>query len=126
MNNSAEMTDGDEDDRNGKQNPKREDSGQAGHDHDGDDHGDEGLAGVHDSGAEDHADIVEVVGGAGHELAGAIPDIKLRFHEKQLIEEGTAEVEFDVAGNTDENPACTEGEKPPQQNEQKQKETVDT
>src|SRR5256885_6532268 len=119
------MTHGDEYDRDGQQDPECKSPGQARHDRDGDDHGDERLAGVHDAWAEDHADIIEIVSGARHELAGAIANVKFGFHEEQMIEERAAEVEFDVAGDADENPAGTEGKKAAEQHEQKQEKTID-
>src|SRR5713226_2254310 len=62
----AEMADGDGYDGHGQEHPKRQGGRKARHDDDGEDHGHDRLTGVHDAGAENHADVVEVVGGAGH------------------------------------------------------------
>jgi len=83
------------------------------------------LPGVHDAGAEDHAYVVEVVGGAGHQFASAIADVKLRLHEQQAAEQVGAEVEFNVAGDADENPARGEGQRAFEQDADNQDETVD-
>ena len=62
--------------RRREQNPQREGGRERDHNQDGHDHGDDGRRAVHDPGAEHHADGVEVVGGARHQLAGAIADIE--------------------------------------------------
>ncbi len=60
---------------------------------------------------EDHADGVEVVGGAGHQFAGTITHVEFGLEDQQTFEEIVANVEFDVAGDADERPARGEGEK---------------
>ena len=83
------------------------------------------MAGVHDAGTDDHADVVEVVGGTGHQLAGAIADVEFRLHEEQVVEEVAANIEFDVARNADENPAGTEGKESFKQNANEKNDAVD-
>ena len=75
------------------------------HDENGEDHAVMRLPAVHDAGAENHAHVVEVVGGARHQLAGAVADVKLRLHQQQAIEEIAANVELDVARDADQHPA---------------------
>src|SRR5207302_7833353 len=49
-------------------------------------------------------------GGARHQLAGAIAHVKLRLHKQQPIEQVVAKIEFNVAGEANQNPARPEGE----------------
>ncbi len=88
-------------------------------------HRGERLAGVHDSGAENHADVVEVVGRARHQFAGAIADVKFRLHHEEPIEQGDAHIEFDVARHADQNPARAEGKETFQQNADEESQAVD-
>src|ERR1700730_14000617 len=125
MDDFAEMADSYRYDRHGQEHPKRQGRRQAGHDDDGENHGDQRLAGVHDAGAEDHAHVVEIVGGTRHELARAIADVELRLHQKKAIEKAAAEVEFDIARNADEHPARGERHQAFQQHANNQDETVD-
>ena len=104
----AEVADGNEDDRDRQENPERQRTRKLRQDQQGEDHGGQRLAGVHDAGAENHADVVEIVCGARHQFAGAVADVKLRLHQQQAIEEVAANVEFDVARDADKDPSRRE------------------
>ena len=60
---------------------------------------------VHQGRAEQHADRVEVVGHAGHDVAGAVVLIEAGVLGLELAEEVVAQVELDLAGDADEDPA---------------------
>ena len=105
VNHLAEIPDDDGDDRNGKQNPKAERGRKRDHQDDGQNHRDDGGGAVHDAGAENHADVVQIVGAARHDFAGAVADVKFRLLAQQGSEQIVAQIEFDVAGNSDQNPA---------------------
>ncbi len=111
MNRFAEKPDGDGDDRRGKQNPEREGRRERNHHQNCQNHGDDRGGAVHDAGTEDHADGVEVVGGAGHQFAGTITHVEFGLEDQEALQEIVANVEFDVAGDADERPARGEGEK---------------
>ncbi len=121
----AEVTDGHEDDRDRQENPERERTGQPRQDQKREDHRRQRLAGVHDSGAEHHADVVEIVGGARHQLAGAIADVKLRLHHEEAIEEVATNVELDVARNADQNPPRCKRKSAFEQNADEKNQTID-
>src|SRR6266850_1099177 len=91
----AKMTDGHKNDRYGQQVPPGQGGRKPRHDHDGHDHGDQRLAGVHNAGAENHAHVVEVIGGTRHQFASAIANVEFGFHEQQAIEQASAQIEFD-------------------------------
>ena len=57
------------------------------------------------AGPEQHAHGVQVVGHAGHDVAGAVALIETRVLQLQLAEEIVAQIELDVARDADENPA---------------------
>ena len=65
----------------------------------------DGVDAVHEPGAEHHAHGVEVVGHAGHHVAGAVALIEAGILAFEFAEEVVAEVELDVAGDADEHPA---------------------
>ena len=70
------------------------------------DHGEEdGIGAVHEGRAEQHAHGIQVVGHAGHDVAGAIALIEARVLLLQFAEEIVAQVELDFARDADENPA---------------------
>ena len=73
---------------------------------------DEGVGGVHDRRSEEHADRVQVVGGAGHDVARAVALVVGVGQAFEPGEEIVAKVEFDVAGNADDDPARQELEDP--------------
>src|SRR6266404_1267731 len=125
MDDFAEMADGYRYDGHGQQHPKRQGRRQAGHDDDGENHGHERLAGVHDAGAKNHADIVEVVGGARHQFTSAIANVEFGLHEQQPIEQASTQIEFDIARDADENPARGEGHRTFEQDADNQDEAVD-
>src|SRR5258708_37658343 len=119
------MADGDGYDRYGQQHPKCKGRGKPAHDDDSKNHGYERLAGIHNAGAEDHADIVEVVSGAGHELARPIADVEFGLHEDKAIKETAANIELDVARNADEHPAGGERHQALEQDADDQDQAVD-
>ena len=65
-------------------------------------HEDDGVGAVHDGGAEELADGVQVVGGAGHNVAGAVGVVEDRGLPLKICEEIVAEVELDLAGGSDD------------------------
>ncbi len=65
-------------------------------------HEDDGVGAVHDGGAEELADGVEVVGGAGHDVAGAVGVVEDGGLAFEIGEEIVAEVELDLAGGSDD------------------------
>jgi hypothetical protein len=83
------------------------------------------LARVHDAGAENHANVIEIVGGTGHQLAGAVANVELRLHQQEAVEEVAANVELDVARDADENPPRREREGALEQDANQKHETID-
>ncbi len=86
MDDLAEITRDHHDDGDRDENPEAQRRRQAEHQHDGQHHGHNGRGAVHDSGTENHAHGIEVVGGARHQFAGAIAHVELRLHDQQAIE----------------------------------------
>ena len=68
----------------------------------------DGVGGVHDCRAQQHADGVKVVGGAGHDVAGAGALIEAVGKPLQMREQIVAQVEFDLARDADQDPARQE------------------
>ena len=68
----------------------------------------DGVGGVHDRRADQHANGVQIVGGARHDVAGARALIKAVGEPLQMSEEVVAQIEFDFARNADQNPARQE------------------
>ena len=101
MDGSAEIAHGDDNDGNRDENPQAKRWGQAEHQNHRQHHRDDRLRGVHDSRAQNHAHRVQVIGGARHELAGAIAHIKFGLHKQEPIEQVVAKIEFDIAGEAD-------------------------
>ena len=66
---------------------------------------DEGVGRIHDGRAEQHADGIQVVGGARHDVARAVALVVGVGEALQVREEIVAQVEFDVAGDADDHPA---------------------
>ena len=66
---------------------------------------DDGIGGVHDGRTEQHADGVEIVGGAGHDVAGAVALVVGVGEALQVLEQVVAQIEFDIAGDADDDPA---------------------
>ena len=64
-----------------------------------------GIGGVHEGWAEQHAHCLQVVGHAGHDVAGAVTLIEARVLLFQVDEEVVAQVELDLARDADENPS---------------------
>jgi hypothetical protein len=65
----------------------------------------DGVGAVHERRAEQHAHGVQVVGHAGHDVAGAIALIEARVLLFEVMEEIVAQVELDLARDADQNPA---------------------
>ena len=76
----------------------------------GDDGEQDGVGAVHDGRAEQHAHGVQVVGHAGHDVAGAMLLVEARVLPLQVVEEVVAQVELDLAGDADDDPAGAEEE----------------
>ena len=69
---------------------------------------DDGVRRVHDRGAEQHADRVQVIGGARHDVAGAmalVVGVGKAFETREQI---VAQIELDVARDADDDPASEE------------------
>ena len=64
-----------------------------------------GVGGVHDARADQHAHGVQVVGHAGHDVAGAGALVVAVGEALEVGEQVVAEVEFDFARNADQDPA---------------------
>ena len=69
---------------------------------------DDGVGRVHDSGAEQGAHGIEVVGGAGHDVAGAGALVEAGVERFEMAEEIVAQVELDLARDADHDPAGEE------------------
>jgi hypothetical protein len=65
----------------------------------------DGVGAVHQGGAEQHAHGIQVVGHAGHDVAGTVALIEARVLLLQFAEQVVAQVELDVARDADQNPA---------------------
>ena len=75
------------------------------HDGDGEHRGEHGLGPVHDARAQHHAHGVQIVGGARHDVAGAIAGVEIGRERHQVREQLIAKIEFDVARNADQDHA---------------------
>ena len=69
---------------------------------------DDRVGRVHDRRAEQHADRIQIVGGARHNVAGAIALVVGVGEAFEAREQIVAQVEFDVAGDADHDPAGEE------------------
>src|SRR5262249_46341567 len=69
---------------------------------------DDRVGRVHDRGAKEHANGVEVVGGARHDVSGAVALIVRGRKALKVREEIIAQVEFNVARDADHDPASEE------------------
>ena len=69
---------------------------------------DHGVGGVHDARADQHAHRVEVVGGAGHDVAGAGALVEAVGEPLEMGEQVVAQVEFDLARDANQDPAREE------------------
>lgn len=101
----AEVNDDEADEGGGDEGDEGELPVDAGHDGDGEEGGEDGFDPVHDAGAEHHADLIEVVGGAGHEVAGAHGLVVGGAEQEEVGEDVVADVVLDVAGDADEDEA---------------------
>src|SRR5208337_934745 len=63
------------------------------------------VGGVHDARAYQHADRVEVIGGARHNVAGAGALVKTVGEPLEMSEQVIAQIEFDFARDADQDPA---------------------
>ena len=66
---------------------------------------DNGVGRVHDGGAEQHPDGVQVVGGAGHDVAGAVALVVGVREAFEVREQVVAQIELDIARDADDYPA---------------------
>src|SRR5208282_385298 len=66
---------------------------------------DDGVGRVHDGGAEQHPDRVQVVGGAGHNVARAVALVVGVGEALKVREQVVAQIEFDIARDSDDHPA---------------------
>ena len=102
MDAAAEVLDDDAGDGQGQEGDQRELGADGQHEDEGSDGEDQGVGRIHDGGAEQHADGVEVVGGAGHDVAGAVALVVGVGETLKVGEEVVAEVEFDVSADADD------------------------
>ena len=65
----------------------------------------DGVGAVHQGRTQQHAHRIQVVGHAGHDVAGAVPLIETGVLAFQLPEEIVAQIEFDFARDADQDPA---------------------
>jgi len=105
VNSVAEVLDQDAGQRHGRQSHQGEPGADTQQKIQGE-YGEEDRVGaVHEGRAEQHADGIQVVGHAGHHVAGAVALIEARILLFEMAEEIVANVEFDLAGDADKNPA---------------------
>src|SRR5262249_40598884 len=64
----------------------------------------DGIGRIHDRGAQQVADGVQVIGGLGHDVAGAVALVVGVGEALQVREQVISQVELDVARNTDDHP----------------------
>ncbi len=69
------------------------------------DRGEECFGEVHDARAQHHADRVQIVGGAGHDVAGAVFRVEVLRERDNVREQIVAQIELDVAGQADQDDA---------------------
>ena len=108
MNAAAKILDEDAGDGEGSEGDQRELGADGEHEAEGAGGEDERVGRVHDGRAEEHADGVEVVGGAGHDVAGAVALVVGVGEALEVGEEVVAEIEFDVARDADNDVAGEE------------------
>ena len=111
VNDPAEVIHGDDYKRHRQQDPQRETRGQLDHEIEREDACGNRVGRVHDARAEHHADGVEVISGARHQVARAVADIEFRLEFYQPGEQIIAQVVFDLARDSDQNPSRPEREK---------------
>src|SRR5580658_630803 len=70
--------------------------------------GNNGVGRIHDRRAQQHTDGVEVVGGAGHDVAGAVALIVGVREALEVREQVVAQIEFDVASDGDNDQGVSE------------------
>ncbi len=105
VNLAAEVLDEDAGQRHGRQRDQREIGADAQHEEERKDGEEDGIGAVHERRAQQHAHGVQVVGHAGHDVAGAIALVEAGVLDLELAEEVVAQVEFDFARDADEDPA---------------------
>ena len=105
MNAAAEILDDDAGDGQRQKGVEGELGADGEHEGHGADGEDDGVGRVHDGGTEQHPDRVEVVGGAGHNVARAVALIVGVGEAFEVREQVVAQIELDVAGDTDDHPA---------------------
>ena len=101
----AEVLDQDAGERHGRESHEGEPGAEVEQEIQGE-YGEEDRVGaVHESRTEQHAHGIEVVGHAGHNVAGAVTLIEAGVLLLEMAEEVVADVEFNLPRNADENPA---------------------
>ncbi len=96
MDGVAEVLDRDRDERQRQQRDQRQLHVDRQHQRDGDDEEDAGAGGIHHRRADHHADGVEIVGCARHQVAGAMRLVVAERQPLQMREEVVAEVVFEL------------------------------
>ena len=105
MDHLAEIPHGEGHRRDGQADKDRQRTREPHHNGNRGNHGDDGGAAVHDSRAQNHAHIVQVVGAAAHQLASAVAHVEGRLQLEQAVEQVATQVEFNIARNADQNVA---------------------
>ncbi len=93
------------DHRRGNEAEQRQPPIHPGHDGNQKESGEECLGEVHDAGAEHHANRVQIVGGARHDVAGAVFRVEVLRERDNVREQIVTEIELDVARQADEDHA---------------------
>ena len=124
MDDGAEIPDGDGHNRDGQKHPEREHRREFEHEINRQDHRGNGRRRVHDSRAENHADGVEIVRGARHEVAGPIADVEFGFEADEPGEHVVPQVVFNLARHSDQNPAGPKREESLHQHRRDQNQAV--
>ena len=102
MNPLAEPDHGEADERRRQDGQQRQSPVETQHDRDREQKGQSRFETVHDARAQQHADLIQIVGGARHNVAGALAREVVRRKADDVTEEVVPEVEFDVARNADQ------------------------
>ncbi len=92
-------------DGQGQKGPEGEPGTDADHEEERGDGEYDGVGRIHDGRAEQHAHGVEVVGGAGHDVAGAGALVEAEIEGFEMAEEIVAQVELNLARDADDDPA---------------------
>ena len=104
----AEVLHHDADHRQRQEGPERQLGAEVDHEEQRADGENDGVGRIHDRRAEQHAHGVQVIGGAGHDVAGAgslVVAVGKRF---QMAKQIVAQIELDIARDADHDPAGKE------------------